>query len=101
MLNSLNLSLSGTYTGSMLVQHYAGYIPEDEEVITPQFFDANIKISYDVDIAKNNTLQINAGVKNIFNSFQKEFDQGANRDAGFIYGPGIPRTVFVGVKMSL
>ena len=101
MLNSLNLSLSGTYTGSMLVQHYAGYIPEDEEVITPQFFDANIKISYDVDIAKNNTLQINAGVKNIFNSFQKEFDQGANRDAGFIYGPGLPRTVFVGVKMSL
>ena len=101
MLNSLKLSLSGTYTGSMLVQHFAGYIEKDEQVETPQFFDMTLKIAYDIKVSNNSTIQINAGIKNIFNSYQNDFDKGANRDAGFIYGPGLPRTLFVGVKMGI
>lgn len=101
ILNSLKVALSGTYTGSMLVQHFAGYIEKDEQVETPQFFDLNIKVSYDIKMSNNNTLQINGGIKNIFNSYQNDFDKGVNRDAGFIYGPGLPRTVFVGVKMDI
>ena len=101
MLNSLRFAVSGTYTGSMLVQHFAGYIAQDEEVETPQFFDMGVKVSYDFKVANNSVLQFNAGVKNIFNSYQNDFDKGANRDAGYIYGPGLPRTFFVGLKLGI
>ena len=29
--------------------------------------------------------------KNIFNAYQKDFDRGADRDSGYIYGPSLPR----------
>ena len=45
-------------------------------------------------------LQVNAGIQNIFDSYQDDFDKGAHRDAGYIYGPGIPRSYFVGCKIS-
>ena len=93
-------SLTGTYTGSMLVQHLAGYIPEDREEKTRDFFDLNLKLAYDFPIFKSVTLQVNAGVQNIFDSYQDDFDKGAHRDAGYIYGPGIPRSYFVGCKIS-
>ncbi len=41
-----NISLTGTYTGSMLVQHFEGFIPEDREEKTPSFFDMNVKLTY-------------------------------------------------------
>lgn len=101
MFDALNIALSGTYTGSMLVQHFAGYIAEDEEVITPDFFDMGIKVAYDVKLSNNSTMQFNAGIKNIFNSYQEDLDQGADRDAGYIYGPSLPRTFFFGLKLGL
>ena len=85
---------------SMLVQHLAGYIPEDREEKTRDFFDLNLKLSYDFPIFKSATLQVNAGIQNIFDSYQDDFDKGAHRDAGYIYGPGIPRSYFVGCKIS-
>ncbi len=88
------------HTGSMLVQHLAGYIPEDREEKTRDFFDLNLKLSYDFPIFKSATLQVNAGIQNIFDSYQDDFDKGAHRDAGYIYGPGIPRSYFVGCKIS-
>ena len=101
MFDALNIALSGTYTGSMLVQHFAGYIAEDVEVTTPNFFDMGIKIAYDYKLSNNNVIQFNGGVKNIFNSYQDDFDQGADRDAGYIYGPALPRTFFLGLKLGI
>ena len=101
MFDALNIALSGTYTGSMLVQHFAGYIAEDVEVTTPNFFDMGIKVAYDIKLSNNRVLQLNGGVKNIFNSYQNDFDQGADRDAGYIYGPALPRTFFLGLKLGI
>ena len=101
MFDALNIALSGTYTGSMLVQHFAGYIAEDVEMTTPNFFDMGIKIAYDYKLSNNNVIQFNGGVKNIFNSYQDDFDQGADRDAGYIYGPALPRTFFLGLKLGI
>jgi len=100
-IKRLDLSLSGIYTGSMLVQHFAGYIPEDREVKTSAFFDLNLRIAYNFKLKENIILQLNIGMKNIFNSFQKEFDKGEFRDSGYIYGPTLPRTVFFGIKFSI
>lgn len=96
-----NITINGKATGSMLVQHAAGYIAEDEEVITPSFWDLGAKLSYDIPLYKLYTLQVNAGVKNVLNSFQTDFDQGINRDSGYIYGPTLPRTFFIGLNLKL
>lgn len=94
------VSITGTYTGSMLVEHRKGYIAENRTEVTPHFFDMGAKISYDIPIYKRVNLQIFAGVKNIFNSYQKDFDIGADRDSKYIYGPTLPRSYFAGMKLS-
>ena len=98
-LKELTLSLTGTYTGSMLIEHHAGMIEKNLTVETPSFWDMGFKTAYDLKIHGNVSLQLNAGVQNIFNSFQDDFDSGADRDSGYIYGPTLPRTFFFGVKL--
>ena len=97
----LGINVSGTYTGKMLVPHFAGYIENDRLETTPRFFDLNTAVNYDFKITKNNTIQVKIGVNNIFNSFQKDFDQGINRDAVYIYGPTQPRTYYIGLKLKI
>ena len=98
-LKDLTLSLTGTYTGSMLIEHHAGMIEKNLTVETPGFWDMGFKSAYDLKMHGNVSLQLNAGVQNIFNSFQDDFDSGADRDSGYIYGPTLPRTIFFGVKL--
>jgi len=99
-LRQLMLSLSGTYTGSMLVEHHSGAIEANRTEKTPGFFDMNFKAAYDFKLYTNIKLQLNAGVQNIFNAFQKDFDSGELRDSGYIYGPSSPRCFYLGVKLS-
>ena len=99
-LKQLMLSLSGTYTGRMLVEHHAGWIDANRTEKTPDFFDMNFKAAYDFRLHGNIKLQLNAGVQNIFNAFQRDFDQGPDRDSGYIYGPSTPRCFYLGVKLS-
>ena len=96
----LAIDLSGTYTGEMWVQHLAGYIEKDRLERTPDFFNANVKVAYDFDLSSELCLQLHAGVQNIFNAYQKDFDKGPNRDSGYIYGPSTPRSYFFGVKFD-
>lgn len=93
-------SLSGTYTGKMIVPHYAGYIESDRMENTPEFFDANMKLSYTFVLRDHIKLQVNTGVQNILDSFQKDLDKGEFRDSGYFYGPTQPRTFFVGMKIT-
>ena len=92
--------LSGTYTGSMLVQHMAGYIDKDVAVNTRDFFDMGVEVAYDFKLYKSVDLQLSAGVQNVFNAYQNDFDQGVERDSGYIYGPAAPRSYFAGIKIS-
>ena len=101
VLKPLSISISGTYTGSMLVQHFAGYVANDIEMETPNFYDINFKTSYDFKLNGSARMQLNGGVQNIFNSYQKDFDKGEFRDAGYMYGPALPRTFFMGLKLVI
>lgn len=96
----LTVALSGTYTGSMLVEHHKGYISENRTEKTRKFMDVGLKVGYDFKLYKSINLQVNAGVQNLFNAYQDDFDQGADRDSGYIYGPGMPRSYFAGIKLS-
>lgn len=98
----LSISLTGTYSGSMLVQHMESSGAEiDTAVETPSFFDANFKIAYDFRVFQFAKLQLHAGVMNIFDSFQDDFDKGVERDSGYMYGPMMPRSLYFGLKISL
>jgi outer membrane receptor for ferrienterochelin and colicins len=99
-MKALTLALSGTYTGSMLIEHHAGMIAANTTVETPSFWDMGFKAAYDFKLYGSFGLQVNAGMQNIFNSFQKDFDSGADRDSGYMYGPTLPRTVYFGVKLT-
>ncbi len=99
LTRKLLINATGTYTGSMLAPHFAGYITTDRLETTPEFMDINLKATYDLKLNGIN-LQLSGGVKNIFNSYQKDLDVGSLRDAGYVYGPSMPRTVFVSLKFS-
>ena len=106
-IKNFKIDLSANYMGRMDVEHFAGglrpdgtEVLKDELVRTNPFFDLGIKLSYDFKIWKTIGLQLNGGVRNILNSYQRDFDQGPARDSGYIYGPSLPRSIFVGAKLS-
>lgn len=98
----LRAVVTATYTGPMTVQHLAGSCTDiDLAVRTQSFFDASVKFTYTFKILNRVTLDVNAGVSNIFNSYQSDFDKGAHRDSGYIYGPALPRCINAGISMSI
>ncbi|MFW5708541.1 MAG: hypothetical protein ACOC12_11490, partial [Bacteroidota bacterium] len=63
------------------------------------FWDLGTRISYNTRL-NNSGVQVFAGVKNIFNSYQKDFDSGIERDPGYLYGPMLPRTIYFGLRIG-
>ena len=108
-VNRLSVSLSGNYTGSMLVPHEAGFGVEGKDRFSrvniteesPSFFELNTKIAYTFNLYYDTQLELNAGVQNMLDAYQKDFDTGAGRASSYIYGPGMPRTLFAGLKVTL
>lgn len=99
-VKNFSAALTGTYTGSMLIQHNKGYIEYDRDEKTPSFFDMNVKLTYDIPVTKFVTMQVYGGVQNLFNSFQSDFDKDELRDSGYIYDPTLPRSYFIGCKFT-
>ncbi len=101
-IKPLTIALNGNYTGRMYVPHLMSEVDGSSDVLVkaPDFFELGAKVSYDFKLTPGVTLQINAGVQNMFNSYQNDFDLGATRDSGYVYGPGSPRTYYAGAKFS-
>ena len=100
--HSLKATLTGTANGPMLVQHIAGSGTDvDLAVKTESFFDASLKFTYTFHLFDRVNLDLSAGVSNIFNSYQSDFDRGPLRDSGYIYGPTLPRCVNIGVSIGI
>jgi outer membrane receptor for ferrienterochelin and colicins len=94
-------SVFGNYTGEMLVTHNAGWIEADRNELTPTFWDMGCRLSYNFRLTDTINMELEAGVKNIFDQFQEDIDFGANRDSVYTYGPLAPRTYFLGVKFKM
>lgn len=99
-INRVGVSLSGSYTGSMTVPHYAGYIENDILIKTDPFFDVALKVSYTAPLSGQTRIQAYAGIQNMLNAYQSDFDKGEYRDAGYIYGPAYPRSFSLGIKIG-
>ncbi len=99
---SLSASFNATATGPMLVQHMVGSGTDvDVAVRTQSFFDADLKFTYCFRLFNRLDLDLSAGVSNIFNSYQRDFDLGPTRDSGYIYGPALPRNVNIGISLNI
>ncbi len=96
-----NTSLSGTYTGGMYVPHEAGVIEKNRTEKVKSFFSLNYKAAYIFPIYKSISLELNAGIQNIFNAYQSDFDKGPHRASSYTYGPSMPRNIFAGAKISI
>lgn len=102
IIHGLRATFTATATGPMLVQHIAGSGTDvDIAVRTQSFFDASVKLSYPFRLVNRVDLTVSAGMSNIFNSYQNDFDTGARRDSGYIYGPALPRCINLGVSISI
>lgn len=64
------------------------------------FFDAGIKGEYIIKLVNGFEMSLSTGIKNVFNSYQDDFDKGINRDPAYIYGPNLPHSVYFGTKVS-
>ncbi len=101
-LKGLKISCSAVYTGSMLVAHVID--PENEYTVlkeTPEFLELNARMAYRFKTKGNTQPEVFLGVHNIFNGFQSDFDRGPLRDAGYVYGPIRPRTIFFGFRVEV
>lgn len=101
-IKDISTTISGNYTGSMLVPQDAveEVRPNNITKKSNSFFDLGWKVTYEVPFYKGTDLEISAGVHNIFNSYQKDFDKGENRASSYIYGPAMPRNYSLGMKLS-
>lgn len=97
---AFKMDLTGTYTGPMIVPRVVGANGSPDLLESDPFFDVNLKASYHFDVSEDFHLELSGGVRNIFNSYQQEFDSGPERDSDFIYGPMAPRSVFISIKIG-
>lgn len=98
--DKFSLSATGTFTGSMIVPRVVSDSGFLSLVQSDSFFDLNLNAETHFDISEEFQLTLNVGVKNAFNSFQDDFDSGPTRDSDYIYGPALPRTFFIGIKIG-
>lgn len=98
--NRFNIMFTTKYTGSMVVPHYAGYIEQDRLEETKTFLTLDFIASYNIPIVGGFWGTLTGGVYNITNDFQNDFDHGINRDAGYVYGPLIPRRILLGFTIG-
>jgi outer membrane receptor for ferrienterochelin and colicins len=98
----LSVSVNYVHTGPMLLVHFAG-APEQREdayVTTAAFNDLGFRAGYTFFLEGLGTgFELYGGIKNLTNAYQSDFDSGKNRDSNYIYGPGVPRTFFLGLRI--
>lgn len=96
-----NLTLLGNFTGGMWVPHVIDPQTEYTEVkFTAPFADLGFRVSYDFFLGRTARLTVNLGVDNVLNSYQRDFDTGATRDANYVYGPALPRSLMASLRFS-
>jgi outer membrane receptor for ferrienterochelin and colicins len=92
----------GRSTGEMEVPHYAGFIDEDRLETSPTFFTLDLRIAKEFALTAEPTtrLKVSLGGRNLTDDFQEDFDQGPDRDAGYVYGPRFPRSFYLSLGVA-
>ena len=96
------------HDAGIFTEHFKsrGVAPEDrivridELTTTPTFVELGAKVSYHFDIFRHSEIELYGGINNFLDARQKDYDQGAGRDSAYIYGPTLPRTLYLGCRLS-
>lgn len=99
----LSIAVTANYTGPMLIPYFGPDLanPATGELrMSNDFFDAGIKIAWESDLSHDIKMEFSGGIKNVFNSYQDDFDTGINRDPSYIYGPISPGMFFFGIRIG-
>ena len=99
----LQLIATGIFTGPMLVYHNVSTAvgSEVQKVTTDPFLDLSLKVAYNIPFGESTQLELSIGIQNLFDSYQRDLDSGPERDAAYIYGPSLPRTIIAGAKLTI
>lgn len=95
------LGISQVMTGSMRVLHLAGGagILKDRVVDAPTFLEHHVRLSRTDKLIRDRIqLETFIGVRNLTDARQRDFDLGPHRDSNYVYGPGTPRSFFMGIR---
>lgn len=95
----IDIITSGDFTGRMVVPHFAGYIENDRLARSQRFAVFNVIASRTWEISDRRSLRFFAAALNLTDDYQRDFDQGPNRDSRYIYGPGQMRQLNLGVTL--
>lgn len=72
-----------------------------QKVTTDPFLDLSLKVAYSIPFGESSQLELSVGIRNLFDSYQRDLDSGPERDAAYIYGPSLPRTIIAGAKLTI
>lgn len=100
---NISASISNLYTGEMTQAKFSPIesVFPNEYRNSDAFFEINLKLGYTFEIENLDTgFELYGGVKNLTDKYQDDFDNYRNRDSNYIYGPGLPRTFYLGVKLK-
>lgn len=95
-----NADLTAQYTGPMEVPRVINAEGQIELNRSQAFLDLNLKLETHFHLMEAFQVTLSGGVKNMFNSYQNDFESGPLRDSDYIYGPASPRMFFFGLKIG-
>ncbi len=97
-----NVTLMGNFSSGMWLAHVIDPETEYTDVkFTRAFADISFRLGYDFFLGKKARLLATIGIDNLLNSYQNDFDNGAGRDANYVYGPALPRSFMTSLKFGL
>jgi outer membrane receptor for ferrienterochelin and colicins len=95
--NGFQFAFSCQYMGKQYVV-YEGTTTELRE--TDTFVVLNTRIEYKYNIDNQRYVTVFTGVDNITDAYQEDLPLGADRPAGYLYGPAKPLTIYAGARLG-
>ena len=97
--------IAGKLTGRMTAPHVnsdplTGAQINNSLDISPNFFVVDVGISRTWVLGDHTDLTASLAIKNLFNDFQGDLDNGPYRDPAYVMGPRFPRTYFAGLTLE-
>ncbi len=84
------------WTGEMEVARESTATVEE----SADFFVVDLGISKTFALNDSIDLTLRAGIENLFDDYQEDYEAGIDRDPGYIYGPRYPRTFILGARID-
>jgi len=98
LTRTIDIIADCSYTGSMKVPHYAGAIEADRLETSDPFFVIDLSVTKEIGFINGSRMTLTLTVLNVLDEYQQDLDRGMYRDAGYVYGPRLPRTFRIGLK---